>query len=160
MFPISTLFLSSWKHKDSYHYFFFVFHPLLWIPLHHFPIHYILAPHWVNKFFWHLLPLPSLAIPPARMVPINITCQGCAWRVGVWQLPNPAGSLLPSVPTQWPEQPLLSLLQAWAANNNRLRDRCFQFPTILHGPLEMDSTLVFFLKTLMLTFQGTLVTKR
>lgn len=53
----------------------------LWIQLHHFPIHYISAPHWVNKFFWHAYPTSphcSFGFPPPRAVPVNRACQECA----------------------------------------------------------------------------------
>lgn len=107
MFPISMPLLSSWEHrKGSCHCFFFVFDPLLWIPHHRFPINHILAPHWVNKFFWHLLRLLRLLPLLQRVVPINIVCQGCAGTGQGWQLPVPAGGpLLPSVPRQWWDEP-------------------------------------------------------
>ena len=135
--------------KESYHYFFFVFHSWLWIPHHHFPIHYILASHWVNKFFWHLLPLPSLAIPPPRMVPINIACQGTAGLTA----PQPSRQWSPfcsnSAMRRTPPPPPPPPPPQAPAANSRLRDSCFQSPTLLQGPFEMDFTLVSFLKSLM-----------
>lgn len=127
VFPISVLFLSSWKPPRFLSFFFFVFHSNLWIPHHHFPIHYILASHWVNKFFWHLLPLPSLAIPPPRMVPINIACQGTAG-LTAFKL---AGSGPPFCSNSWVRAPPPPPPPPQApAANSRPRDSCFQSPTL------------------------------
>lgn len=149
MFPISVLLLSSWKPKKTL----IIITSLFSIPCYEFHITnsllitFLHLTGLINSFdaYCPFLPLLSLL---QEWCPSVLHARG----VQVWRHPSAAGSLLPSVPTQWWEESLLLLPQAPAANG-RLRDRCFQSPTLLQGPLEMDSTLLSFFKSFMLVLK-------
>lgn len=149
MFPISVLLLSSWKPKKIL----IIITSLFSIPCYEFHITnslFITFLHLtglINSFDTYCLFLPLLSLLQ-EWCPSVLHARG----VQVWRHPSAAGSLLPSVPTQWWEESLLLLPQAPAANG-RLRDRCFQSPTLLQGPLEMDSTLLSFFKSFMLVLK-------
>lgn len=102
----------------------------LWIRLHHFPIHYIFAPHWVNKFFWHTQPLlfPLLIWFPSSKSSAHQYSMPEVCSVSNWRLLNPAGALLFSLMFLVSERkPPPCLLQAQAAETS-LTD--FFFPNI------------------------------